>query len=88
MAHRLRTAHQVAYTLWCLHEDDQIAGRAPESIANLPHRLRERHPGLDEALIEQGLALFTERLFRESEQRLIGRRRWLAAHRCGRCPER
>lgn len=84
----LRTPHHIAFELWCIHEDGRIANRSPEGVARLLDRLRERHPYLAEPLIEQGLDLFTELLFRESEQRLISRRRWLAAHRCGRSPER
>lgn len=76
----LRTRHQVAYELWCIHEKSRIDNRPLESIAVWFDRLRERHPGLAEPLIEQGLELFTKDLFRALEQRHVSRRRWLLVH--------
>lgn len=69
----LRTKYQVAFNLWCIHQNYRVAGRCPEGIAVLVDRLMERHPCLSEPLIAQGL-------FLELEQRLDGRRRWLLAH--------
>lgn len=81
---QLRTRHQVAFELWCIHENYCLANRSPEGVAALLDRLRERHPYLSEPLIEEGLELFTENRFLELEQRLWGRRRLLLAHSRGR----
>ena len=68
-------ARQVAYELWCLHEDRRPSDPPLGGMEGLIRALQERQPDLPLERIQQGVALFLARRFRDEIARSASRQR-------------
>lgn len=68
---------RVAYELWCLQEDRRDAHQPVGGLDALIFELRQRHPQLDQAVVDQAAELFLNRMFEESIVQITQHREWI-----------
>lgn len=70
-------AQRVAYELWCIEQDRRDARQLVGGLGPLISVLRERHPRLEETVIDRAVDLFLYRLFEDNQARVTRHREWI-----------
>ena len=71
-----RDPQRIAYDLWCLQENHRLDGKPLQPLGCLVDILQKRNPGLEDTILESGIALFLERTFAEIRQSSAVRHRY------------